>query len=232
MVGIPISLRYACTRFTVLVVAAAIFAIGSTFGPKAAADPALPIIVYHQIRNTPGGPPGSQVAISLERFTSQMRYLHEQGYVTLSANEVVDYVRRGIPKSSKIVAIHFDDGWKSSLLALPILNAYGFKASFWIIAGKGIGWPHMEWSEIEAIARNPRYDVNSHSMTHPWKSGDTMIDWKNGRTPGKGPDDVRWELLESRRVLTERFGRAVQYVAWPAGALRRSDDSIGKRSRL
>ena len=181
------------------------------------ASPALPILVYHQIRNTADGPPDSDEAISLSRFESQMRYLHDNGYVTLSANEVVDFIRgRPIPES-KIVAIHFDDGWKSAQFALPVLDRYGFKATFWIIAGKGIGWPHMDWNEIQAIARNPRYDIYSHTMTHPWKPNDTMLDWLAGRTPGKGAEQIAWELTESRRVLELELDRPVRYLAWPSG---------------
>ena len=138
----------------------------------AAQAPTLPIIVYHQIRNSADGPPDSLEAISLATFEAQMRYLHEQGYATLSADEVVQFVRGGKPPSGRIVAIHFDDGWKSVQLALPVLDRYGFKATFWIIAGKGIGWPHLEWEEIQAIGKKPRYDIQSHSMTHPWKTGE------------------------------------------------------------
>jgi peptidoglycan/xylan/chitin deacetylase (PgdA/CDA1 family) len=181
------------------------------------ASPALPIIVYHQIRNGADGPPDSLEVISLDHFESEMRYLHEHGYVTLNAAQVVDYIRGGKPPGKRIVAIQFDDGWKSAQLALPILNRYRFKATFWIIAGKGIGWPDMDWDEIAAIGRNPRYDIYSHTMTHPWKPGDTMLDWMKGLTPGKGPDQVRWELTESRRVLAEKLGRPVPYLAWPGG---------------
>ena len=70
----------------------------------------------------------------------------------------------------------------------------------------------MDWGEIEAIARNPRYDIYSHSMTHPWKFGDTMLDWMNRPTVHKGPDQVRWELAESRKILAEKLR-----LEWPAG---------------
>jgi peptidoglycan/xylan/chitin deacetylase (PgdA/CDA1 family) len=187
-------------------------------GATAAANaPALPILVYHQIRDRADGPPDSFEAISLARFEEEMRYLHKQGYVTLSVDQVVDFVRGGKPPGAKIVAIHFDDGWKSAQLALPVLDRYGFKATFWIIAGKGIGWPHMDWDEVLSIARNPRYDIQSHTMTHPWKHNETMVDWIDGRTSGKGIDDARWELVESRRLLAEKLGRPVTYLAWPAG---------------
>jgi len=169
-------------RDAIAKVLAAIVAVCGTPSVYAvAAQRDLPIIVYHQIRNTDDGPPDSAEAIALTRFESEMRYLHEQGYVALSAQEVVNFVHSGKAPGTRIVAVQFDDGWKSAQLALPVLDRYGFKATFWIIAGKGIGWPHMDWDEIEAIAHNPRYDVYSQSMTHPWKKGDTMLDWMNTR---------------------------------------------------
>lgn len=178
----------------------------------------LSILVYHQIRTDDNGPPDSATAISLERFERQMKYLHEQGYTTLNSDEVADYVagRRSF-NGKKIIAIHMDDGWKSGLLALPALDRYAFRASFWIISGTGIGSPHMDWEDVEAIARNPRYEVMSHTLTHPWKDGDTLVDWVNGRTPGKGVLQARRELLESRRLLAEKLQKPVKYLAWPGG---------------
>lgn len=179
--------------------------------------PGLPILVYHQLRQGTDGPPDSLESISVEQFDAHMRQLSEAGYVTLSAREVVEFVRDGSRPSEKIVAIHFDDGWKSVQRALPGLERHGFRATFWIIAGTGIGEPHMDWVEIEAIAREPRYDVYSHSMTHPWKAGESMTDWMEGRTQGRGAADARRELLESRAVLETRLGRPVLYFAWPGG---------------
>ena len=176
----------------------------------------LPILVYHQLRVSGNDPADAPDAISLERFESQMRYLRAEGYTTLSMDEVVRFLK-GEPFPKKIVAIHFDDGWKSALQAVPILNRYGFKATFWIIAGKGIGWPHMDWDEVQALAENPNFDIFSHTMTHPWKPNDTLLDWINNRVPGKGLEQVNWELTESKRVLEEKLGNPVAYLAWPSG---------------
>jgi hypothetical protein len=122
----------------------AFFVVWGTFASNAfASSPGLPILVYHQIRDTADGPLDSLETISLEHFKSQMRYLHEMGYTTLSADEVVQYVLGSSPPGDKLVAIHFDDGWKSAQLALPILDMYRLKATFWIIAGKasvGLTW--------------------------------------------------------------------------------------------
>jgi peptidoglycan/xylan/chitin deacetylase (PgdA/CDA1 family) len=138
--------------------------------------------------------------------------------MTLGMQDVMDYLK-GKPFPAKVVAIHFDDGWKSAQDAVPVLNHYGFKASFWIIAGAGheTGSPHMDWDEIAVLARNPNFDIESHTMTHPWKTGNTMVDWVDGRTPGKDIKQARWELAESKRLLEEKLLRPVPYLAWPRG---------------
>lgn len=176
----------------------------------------LPIIVYHQIRTSGEGPADGPNAISLQRFESEMAYLHAHGYRTLNMEEVIRFMN-GKRFPSKAVAIHFDDGWKSELSAVPVLNHFGFKASFWIIAEKGIGGFYMEWDEVEKLAANPHFEVFSHTMTHPWKSNDTLVDWVNGRVPGKGLEQASWELKQSRRVLEEKLGKPVPFVAWPCG---------------
>ena len=56
-----------------------------------------------------------------------------------------------------------------------------------------------------ALAATLRYEVFSHTMTHPWKNGETLLDWMKGRAPGKGPTQVAWELAESRRVLEAKL---------------------------
>src|SRR5262249_34166002 len=172
----------------------------SSTARAAAASRTLPILVYHEIRVSGDEPADGMTAISLAHFESQMRYLHDQGYTTLKMADVVRFLR-GEPFPEKIVAIHLDDGWKSGLAAVAGLLQYGFNASFWVIAGTGIGWPHMDWDEVESVAVHPQLEVFSHTMTHPWKTNDTMLDWLAGRTPGKGLDRARWEIAESKRVL-------------------------------
>lgn len=184
----------------------------------AQAGQGLPVLVYHQLRESGNTPADSLTAISLQHFEQQMRLLHDEGYTTLSSGDIVAYLQ-GKPFPENSVAIHFDDGWRSAKLAIPVLRRYGFKASFFIIAGAGEpeGSPHLTWAEILPIAQDAHYDMQSHSMTHPWKPGDTLPDWQAGATPGKSAANVAWELAESRRQLEEKLGRPVPMFAWPKG---------------
>jgi peptidoglycan/xylan/chitin deacetylase (PgdA/CDA1 family) len=54
-------------------------------------------------------------------------------------------------RSNKVVIINFDDGLKTQLIyAKPILDKYGFKASFFIICGRvgtersSMNWPYPQ----------------------------------------------------------------------------------------
>ncbi|MGB6531317.1 MAG: polysaccharide deacetylase family protein [Candidatus Nitrosopolaris sp.] len=69
--------------------------------------------------------------------------------------------------SNKVVMINFDDGRKSQLIyAKPILDKYGFKASFFIICGRvGTERSSMNWQDIAELKKD-RMDIESHSMTH------------------------------------------------------------------
>jgi peptidoglycan/xylan/chitin deacetylase (PgdA/CDA1 family) len=70
--------------------------------------------------------------------------------------------------NNKIISINFDDGWKSQFtLAKPILDIYGFKATFFVVCNyveKGAG-SRMDWQDISQL-QNEGYDIESHTMDH------------------------------------------------------------------
>jgi len=209
--------RFAAVTHLLAASVAALCLLAPATTTLTAARATLPILVYHQIRTAGAEPPDGDTAISLARFTEEMQWLHDAGYTPLSMAEVVGFMQGTLTPAGKPVAIHVDDGWKSGLATVPILDRFGFKASFWIIAGTGISWPHVDWPEVDALAANPRIDIFSHTMTHPWKPGETLVDWVSNRTAGRSADDAARELADSKRILEARLHRPVPYLAWPSG---------------
>ena len=68
--------------------------------------------------------------------------------------------------SSKIIILGFDDNRKGDFTyAKPILDKYGFKATFFIICGKTTDKGAMNWQDIAAMQRDGM-DIESHTMTH------------------------------------------------------------------
>jgi len=198
--------------------AAALLALaiaGAAAAPRVAPRAGIPVLIYHEIA-TDGRPPGETV-ISLESFEAQMRWLADHGYRTLSMAELVAVVAGRAPMPARAVVLTFDDGWKNVLNAVPVLERHHMKASFWIIAGKGIGDDYMTWSDVEALGRHPGFNVESHTMSHPWDPADNLVTWVEGKVPGKDLETARAELVDSKRELERHLHRPVNYLAWPCG---------------
>lgn len=176
----------------------------------------VPILVYHEILVDNDCEKVGETVIALEKFAKQMKYLYDHGYYTISMDKLVQFMKGGsVPEKS--ILIHFDDGWKSVKYAIPILEQYDFKASFWIITEKGIGNDYLEWEDVIAMDQNPNFEVGSHTMTHPWDRLSNLLTWVQGKIPGKGIEDTEWELRESKKILEKKLNRKVPYLAWPCG---------------
>ena len=69
--------------------------------------------------------------------------------------------------SNKLVMIGFDDSYKSQILyAKPILDKYGFKASFFeVCTWIGKTKDRQTWQDIATLQRDGM-DIESHTMTH------------------------------------------------------------------
>jgi peptidoglycan/xylan/chitin deacetylase (PgdA/CDA1 family) len=70
----------------------------------------------------------------LEEFEKQMKYLYDEGYVTLTLNDVIDFYYNNKLLPEKSILLTFDDMYKSVLLnAYPILKKYGFHAVGFVV---------------------------------------------------------------------------------------------------
>jgi len=202
-----------CIRINIAVALMLLSAAASAVSGQGQAG--IPVLIYHEIGNA--SKELGETAISLDSFTQQMRYLADRGYTTISVRELVNHMRRGDAVPQRPVVLTFDDGWKSVLNAIPVLDQYGFKASFWIVAEKGIGGDCLAWDDLRQIIRNPRFEVGSHTLTHPWNALDNLVTWTDGTHSTKGRNDARRELLRSRQLIEEQLQVPVRYLAWPVG---------------
>ena len=202
-------------RGRALAAAALLAGAGAAAAAPGPAGAGIPVLMYHEIA-TDGRAPGETV-IALDQFEAQMRWLAENGYRTLSMAELVAVVAGRAPMPARAVVLNFDDGWKNALNAVPVLERYRMKASFWIIAGKGIGDDYMTWSDVESLARHPGFEVESHTMTHPWDPADNLVTWIENKVPGRNAENARAELVDSKRELERHVKRPVNYLAWPCG---------------
>ncbi|MDQ4013168.1 MAG: polysaccharide deacetylase family protein [Thermoproteota archaeon] len=110
----------------------------------------------------------------------------------------------------KVVILTFDDGYKSQYSnAKPILDKYGFKATFYIVCNYvGSGDNRMTWEEIKLLQQEG-HDIASHTMNHDDLSKLT-------------PQEVEYEVAQSKQCLLEQ-GINPKSFAYPFNG--GSDDS-------
>jgi len=203
--------------------------VGPVEGPPVPPTPPppggfVPVLVYHHFlpEAVAKAYPTSELIVSTEDFTAQMRLLAEGGYHTITTADLAAWLLRGEPLPSKPVLITFDDGYESQYVyALPILKTFNLKATVFIITGdlheqNPAYSPRvlsaLDWHELKAMADSGLIDVEDH--TH------AMHNAVKGRGAGLSLSDqaVLDDLALSKRILSTRLDRSAPVAfAYPRG---------------
>ena len=68
--------------------------------------------------------------------------------------------------NNKVVILNFDDGYESQYTnAKPILDKYGYKATYYIVCNYVGNSERLTWEDITALSKEG-YDIASHTMNH------------------------------------------------------------------
>ena len=82
-------------------------------------SPGVPVLNYHQVEDKDGNP----LTLYCDQFDQQMAYLAEEGYHTITLDEMMDAAENGTPLPEKPVVITLDDGYVDNYeYAYPILK--------------------------------------------------------------------------------------------------------------
>lgn len=156
----------------------------------------IPSLMYHRIGN-----PSSRYQVSVPEFREQMQWLKQTGHHPVTLNQVYNYLLGNGSLPSKPVMLTFDDGWADQWTAAVIMHELGFRGTFFIILNQQ-GLTDAQIRQMIAWGN----EIESHTMTHPWL---TRV----------SDQQLQWELTQSKRLLEQRFGIKVRYLAYPYGAV-------------
>jgi hypothetical protein len=117
-----------------------------------------------------------------QELEPRLRYLAENGYQTVVADDVAQIACGQRPPREREVALCFDDAWAEVWTdAAPLLKSLGLRAIVYAIPGRtqdadacrpiagspasGLS-PFMTWPELKALHAAGTIDVQSHTYTH------------------------------------------------------------------
>jgi peptidoglycan/xylan/chitin deacetylase (PgdA/CDA1 family) len=175
-------------------------------GGAVAAPGSIPILMYHYVRVVDRGvdPLGYELSVTPDNFAQHLAWLHDNGYTTVRMDQLTRCLRSAATCPAKSVALTFDDGYEDAYTsALPLLQQYGFTATFYIISGR-VGQPgYMSWAQIGAV-RDAGMEIGAHSVTHL-----NLTDLDMGM--------VASEVTQSKHDLEQALGITVTSFCYPAG---------------
>jgi peptidoglycan/xylan/chitin deacetylase (PgdA/CDA1 family) len=157
----------------------------------------VPIVNYHSV-----GVARDEFTISQAQFAAQLDLLASHGFKTVSLHDLAE---RKFDQHD--VVLTFDDGFEDAqTIVLPMLQARHMRGTFFIVPAF-VGRPgFLDWNGVRAL-QAAGMEIGSHTVDHA-----RLGDLPGGR--------VRWELIESKRLLEEQLHTPIEAVAYPFNSVR------------
>lgn len=168
----------------------------------------VPILAYHQIVDDDfdvnAVPVGDRpYYLPASAFEEQMHFLAQQRYM-VSSLEALAASLAACQLPDRSVVITFDDGHISNYTrAFPLLRARGWAATFFVVTNRvgQNGW--LNWSQMREMQQGDM-TIGSHTVSHPFLSQ-------------LSPQEIRWELEQSKKALEDGLSTSVTTFAVPYG---------------
>ncbi len=168
----------------------------------------IPVLMYHSIDYEEG----NELRVPKEQFKEQMKYLKDNGYTTLTLDELYNFLEKDKPVPEKSIVITLDDGYVDNYTnAYPILKELGFKATVFVITSNIDKDKRTLTSKQIKEMDGAGIQIASHTYNHD-KLDDLTYE-KQLQTMKKSKDDLE-------KILNHK----VEFIAYPYG--RWNDESI------
>jgi len=175
-----------------------------------------PILMYHAVGTEYGEEWPKSLIMPPQLFEEHLKFLKEQGYTIVSVEQLAHRLEKN-QSVDKYIALSFDDGYKDNYnVALPLLQKYDAKGSFFVI-NKDMGDQyHMNEAEIKELLA-AGMELGSHTYSH-----NPLADIE--------PKYLVWEFDTSRYWLKKKFdGYIVRTLAYPNGSYNKTVIAAAKK---
>jgi len=167
----------------------------------------VPILIFHSTRPyiESDTPAVRRFVATPDTLEQELAYLRDDGYVSITFDDLVSHITKNTPLPQRPVILSFDDDWESQYTyAFPLLEKFGFTATFYIWTAVVGREHHMTWDEISTLAK-AGMQIGCHTITHPYL------------TRVKSDVSLRREIIGARTLIEEHVGVPVTTFAYPFG---------------
>jgi len=167
------------------------------------------ILNYHSIGD-------DLLSVPSSVFESTIKTLSENGYIGISIGDLTKFYDNPNNREGKLIVITFDDCFESAFTkGVPILQNYGFSATFYVSTGyigktdsrrnKGIliERGYIKWEQIKELLRND-FEIGAHTNTHPNLTDISL-------------EEAKTEIQKSKEILQDYLGIEINSFAYPRG---------------
>lgn len=163
----------------------------------------VPVLSYHNITTIVGK--NKAYSITPAAFESQIRSLKDNGFVTILPEDLYEHLTCNKPLPARPVIISFDDSRKEHRIKVaPVLEKYGFKATFFIMTVTINKKNYMTADDIRSLSQHG-HTIGHHTWDHP--------DLR--KLPADG-----WaiQIDKAKTILEKIIGKPVHFFAYPFGS--------------
>ena len=167
----------------------------------------IPVLYYHSVH------PDStnEVIITPELLKEHLSYLKDENYISLTMNDVRNYLVHNEPIPEKSILITFDDGYMDNYYnAFPILKDLNLKATIFCTTSALDGKYYLSEDAIREMS-DYGIDIQSHTVYHPNLDKLTYA-------------DQLIEMINSKKTLERIINKEIYAIAYPFGDF--NDDTI------
>jgi len=172
-------------------------------------DPSLasriPALEYHYTEFKMG----LTIQMKAEWFLAQMQWLSDNGFKTLTGDELVHFIQGDSRPDQKSFVLRFDLGQPSFQnyhdVIIPALQKYAFHAIFFLLANmiKDTSKDgYHGWSQLQEWEQAGLIEVGSHGVYHP--------DYKKLSLEAR-----KWDAREGKRLIEAKIGHPISFFAFP-----------------
>jgi peptidoglycan/xylan/chitin deacetylase (PgdA/CDA1 family) len=178
----------------------------------------IPVIEYHGTEYKMG----TSIQMTTEWFQAQLQWLSDNGYQTLSGEQLIEFALGVSKPAEKSCAIRFDLGLAVAdnvrNVMIPALQTFGFKALFFVLTSSVkddnkdnfLTWDQLrEWEAAGLI------EIGSHGVYHPNYKKITQ-------------SQRVWDAKTSKATIEAQIGRPISFFAFPYDAVPPKPDGLLK----